>query len=90
MEIKDINDNTSSVEIGTLIDELENSLKEQLHARDVVVGQKQALARHIIEHELEKGKLEEPLRKVRYQIEVIRSDLRVARSKFFQARNSGL
>ena len=89
MKPSDMN-NTSAAEIDTKIVELEKELKTCIGSHEVVEQEKLLLQREILNLQVRKKDLEISLSKSMSNIKQLTISLRILRSHFWSARNSGI
>ena len=80
----------SSYDIGLLCDKKEQELREAINSQSTVQQEILLLSRQIIDLQGKKKDFEISLSKATHNRQIIASELRELKNKFFAARNSGL
>ena len=83
-------DNKSSYDISLLIDEKEKALSQALKDYYTIEQEKLTLQRDILEQQTKKKSLEIALSKAGHILRQMNIELKLLRSKFWAARNSGI
>lgn len=83
-------DNKSSHELGTLSDTKEQELRKAIDTQSTIEQAIIMVARQIIELQAKKKDLELAKSKANHNRQILASELRELKSRFFSARNSGL
>jgi chromosome segregation ATPase len=83
-------DNRDSAQIGTRIDELEKELKTSIHHLGIVQEQIHKLQRDKLQIQVKIKDMQIVLDKAKYNKAELEAELRIERSNFWNAKNSGL
>jgi hypothetical protein len=83
-------DNKSSHDLGTLSDEKEQELRKVIGAQATIEQEIILISRQIIELQGKKKDLEFAKSKANQNRQILASELRELKSRFFSARNSGI
>lgn len=83
-------DNLSSSEIDEYICQKEKELREAIEVNETIEQEIMQLQKQIIQHQLTKKEREMTRSKSHANIKTLNINLRIARSKFWSAKNSGL
>lgn len=83
-------DKLSATQIGNIIDEKEKELSEAIKNYYLIEQEKLILQKTILEHQTRKKDLEIALSKAGHILRQLNIELKLLKSKFWSARNSGL
>jgi DNA repair exonuclease SbcCD ATPase subunit len=80
--------NSNEAELALI--QFEGELREANRCMGLIEQEQNGIRRHILEMEIKKDDLREPMRKAKENIKRIESEMRVAKTEFWRLKNEGL